>query len=321
MIPIFRFAINMTTFLFFESCQSDQYLLSYRPKRRAKFFCDARYIKINSLLACIFGGSAFNGIWPGDGEVDPGFYSCLELDYPKCKHNKKNPESSLCVYHSTPKAGPDRTCDISGTADTHEFHLERIVKKCVEERSFPEIVDDDPHVNPYPDQPLGYFIVQMDKSTCHTYNLKEYFFGYRGVLTSRTTLLLEDIAEMYGVYILVVVQATHTFDINGCNALLYSAQKKRMRSFPAPLCTEHIVRDWKRACEEVCHSRTIQRCFMRHSGGMRTVRSMRNGMQIQKMNNKHLRSLKVIVGIKRENLGFCFNFVIFSRKTSVLWGK
>ena len=36
-----------------------------------------------------------------------------------------------------------------------------------------------------------------------------------------------------------------------------------MRSFPAPLCTEHIVRDWKRACDEVCHDRTIQRCFMR----------------------------------------------------------
>ena len=72
-----------------------------------------------------------------------------------------------------------------------------------------------------------------------------------------TTLLLEEITEMYGVCILVAVQATHTFDVNGCDALLHSAQKKRMRSSPAPLCTEHIVRDWKRACEEVCYSRTI----------------------------------------------------------------
>ena len=137
------------------------------------------------------------------------------------------------------------------------------MKKCIEERVFLEIINDNPHVNPYPEQPLAYFIVQMDKSTCQTYNLQENFFGYRGVPTSRTTLLLEDIAVMYGVYILVAVQATHTFDVNGCDALLHSAQKKRMRSFPAPLCTEHIVRDWKRACEEVCHSRTIQRCFMR----------------------------------------------------------
>ena len=36
-----------------------------------------------------------------------------------------------------------------------------------------------------------------------------------------------------------------------------------MRSFSAPLCTEHIVRDWKRARDEVCHHRIIQRCFMR----------------------------------------------------------
>ena len=35
-----------------------------------------------------------------------------------------------------------------------------------------------------------------------------------------------------------------------------------MRSYPAPLCTDHIVRDWKRACEEVCTDRLIQRCFM-----------------------------------------------------------
>ena len=133
----------------------------------------------------------------------------------------------------------------------------------VEERNFLEIVDDDPHVDPYPDQPLGYFIMQMDKITCQTYNLRDNFLGYRGVPTERTTLLLEDIAGMYGIFILVLVQATPTFDVNGCDALLHSAQKKRMRSFPAPLCTEHIVRDWKRACDQVCHSRTIQRCFMR----------------------------------------------------------
>ena len=75
-------------------------------------------MKRNTQEKRILGGSAFNGIWPGDGEVDPGFYSELELDYPKCKHSKKYPESSLCVYHGTPKAGPDRTCGVSRTADT-----------------------------------------------------------------------------------------------------------------------------------------------------------------------------------------------------------
>ena len=29
-----------------------------------------------------------------------------------------------------------------------------------------------------------------------------------------------------------------------------------------PPHTNHIVRDWKKACDEVCHARTIQHCFM-----------------------------------------------------------
>ena len=62
---------------------------------------------------------------------------------------------------------------------------------------------------------------------------------------------------------MVVVQATHTFDVNGCNTLLHSAQKWKLRSYPDPLCTNHILRDWKKVCDEVCHARTIQHCFMR----------------------------------------------------------
>ena len=76
-------------------------------------------------------------------------------------------------------------------------------------------------------------------------------------------LLLEEIAGMHGVFIMAVCQPTHCFDINGCDALLHSAQKRKMRSYPAPLCTEHIIRDWYRACEESCTDRLIQRCFMR----------------------------------------------------------
>ena len=57
--------------------------------------------------------------------------------------------------------------------------------------------------------------------------------------------------------------AVSLFYFNGGDALLHSAQKKRMRSYAAPLSTEHIVRDWNRACEESCTDRLIQRCFMR----------------------------------------------------------
>ena len=62
---------------------------------------------------------------------------------------------------------------------------------------------------------------------------------------------------------MAICQPTHCFDLNGCDALLHSAQKRKLRSFSAPLCTPHIVRDWKRACSEACHERLIQRCFYR----------------------------------------------------------
>ena len=90
-------------------------------------------------------------------------------------------------------------------------------------------------VGAYPEQPLAYFIVQIDKSTYQSYNLKENFFGYRGVPTSRTQLLLEEFSDKHGVFIIVVVQSTHTFDVNGCDALLHSAQKPEIAKLPCPI--------------------------------------------------------------------------------------
>ena len=62
---------------------------------------------------------------------------------------------------------------------------------------------------------------------------------------------------------MAICQPTHCFDLNGCDVLLHSTQKREFRNYPAPLCTNHIVRDWGRACDKVCHSRTIQKCFVR----------------------------------------------------------
>ena len=73
----------------------------------------------------------------------------------------------------------------------------------------------------------------------------------------------QEIAETHGAFIVIGVRATHTFDANGCDTLLHSSQERKCRSYPAPLWTDHILRDWKRACEEACHARTIQRYFMR----------------------------------------------------------
>ena len=70
----------------------------------------------------------------------------------------------------------------------------------------------------YPEQPRGYFLVQMDKSTCQSYNHATNLFNYNGVPTKRTQLLLEDIAVFHGVFIMAVCQPTHCFDVNGCDA-------------------------------------------------------------------------------------------------------
>ena len=145
----------------------------------------------------------------------PGYYSCLELNYPKCKDTKKCPVSSLCPKRGTSKARPGRRCGTSGTPDTHEYHLECLVKKCLIERGYPEIIDE---VGAYPE-------------TCQSYNLKENFFGYRGVPTYRTQLLLEELSDKHGVFIMVVAQATYTFDVNGCDAF----SKTEIANLPCPI--------------------------------------------------------------------------------------
>ena len=76
------------------------------------------------------------------------------------------------------------------------------------ERGFSEILDDE---NSYLDQPLAYFIVQMDKSTWQSYNHATNLFGYNGVPTKRTMLLLEEISDIHGILIMSVCQPSHCF--------------------------------------------------------------------------------------------------------------
>ena len=57
---------------------------------------------------------------------------------------------------------------------------------------------------------------------------------------------------------------THCYDFNSCDALFHSCCKRRLRQFRAPLCQQHIQRDWKRAVKEVsADGRLIQRSFYR----------------------------------------------------------
>ena len=91
----------------------------------------------------------------------------------------------------------------------------------------------------------------------------EGIFGYPGNPTIDVTLLLEEIAADYGVFIGVIVQPTHRFDLNSCDALYHSVVKRRARQFPFPLCQEHILQDYAIAVKEVSTHRVIQRSFWR----------------------------------------------------------
>ena len=115
-----------------------------------------------------------------------------------------------------------------------------------------------------PRKPRGFFLVRMDKSTCQSYNLKEGVFGYKGTPTKAVEELLTVIEKKYGVVIKAIVQPTHCFDLNACDALYHSVAKRRLRQFRAPLCQEHIKRDWERATREVSQDgRLVQRSFWR----------------------------------------------------------
>ena len=74
-----------------------------------------------------------------------------------------------------------------------------------------------------------YFTIQMDKSTCQSNNRGVGTFGYPGKPTIDANLLLQDVADEYGVFIGVIVQPTHRFDFNACDALYHSVVKGRVR--------------------------------------------------------------------------------------------
>ena len=81
--------------------------------------------------------------------------------------------------------------------------------------------------------------------------------GYPGKPTIDDTLLLEDIAAYYGVFIGVIVQPTHRSDFNAYDALYHSVVKRRVRQYPFPLCEEHILPDYASAVKEVSTDRVM----------------------------------------------------------------
>ena len=133
------------------------------------------------------------------------------------------------------------------------------MKKCIESRGHKAYKT----LNDYPGEPKDFFIVQMDKSTCQSNNRADGIFGYPGKPTKATAEILGEIAEEYGVFIGVIVQPTHRYDLNACDALYHSIVKRRQRQYPFPLCQDHIRRDYALAVSEMSTDRVIQRSFWR----------------------------------------------------------
>ena len=72
--------------------------------------------------------------------------------------------------------------------------------------------------------------IQIDKSTCLSYNLRENAFGYRGVPTNAFKELLREIEFAYAVNLDVQIQPTHTFDFNAQDALYHGELKRQIRN-------------------------------------------------------------------------------------------
>ena len=69
----------------------------------------------------------------------------------------------------------------------------------------------------------------MDTSNCQSDNRADGIFGYPGKPTKATAEILDEIAEEYGVFIGVIVQPTHRYDLNACDVLYHSVVKRRLR--------------------------------------------------------------------------------------------
>ena len=108
------------------------------------------------------GGSAFNGLWPGDRENDPGWYSSLESDFKKCK-NLKILRGKIWRCGHGPSAGPLRVCDISGTAFTHDYHLEQIAKSLIESRGCEPFTSENDDDYPKAGSFRDFFIISLFK--------------------------------------------------------------------------------------------------------------------------------------------------------------
>ena len=135
---------------------------------------------------------------------EPNLYCCKDI---KCSHG--------------PDHGPSRKHGGSGTTPIHQCHLNRAIRKLCKERQLTK-------ANSYKrkrrnSRPI--ITVQIDRSTCLSYNGDTNEFGYDGIPNGACNKVAEKIQKDLNVIIDVDIQPTHTFDLNSQDAMYHALFK------------------------------------------------------------------------------------------------
>ena len=104
--------------------------------------------------------------------------------------------------------------------------------------------------------------LQIEKSTCLSYNLRENDFGYKGVPTNAFRDLLDEMELDFAVDISVEIQPAHTFDFNAQDALFHAELKRQLLKEGFPKNNDDLQQKFKTAVSRITE-RSIQRGFMR----------------------------------------------------------
>ena len=104
--------------------------------------------------------------------------------------------------------------------------------------------------------------IQIDKSTCLSYNHSIDDFGYKGVPNRQCGMVAEEIENEYTVSVKVEVQATHTFNLNAQDAHYHSELKRQLKKQGVPKSRVDLKEKFNNAVSEIS-SGDIQKGFKR----------------------------------------------------------
>ena len=198
------------------------------------------------------GATGYAAVWGGHKSHSPGMYVALEPNFKKCadlKNAKRGIDEWPCTHG--PPTGIKRTCGGGGTRYQHVIHLKAAPEQfCVDtgilERKSGEAKSSDDPIR----------VLQLDKSTNLIYLRKQNRLGYNGVPTKRMQAIIDEIEKKFCVQIDILVQPTHYFCFNACDALVFSIIKSNGRKIAAkpyswPKNLKDLRKIWDLSCENV----------------------------------------------------------------------